>query len=58
MTKADEFPRVCRRGDAVVLPVQHRGKEEGADRPCPRLDASSVIEREELCRSAKGLTLT
>ena len=59
--RADIFngggPRVCRRGDAVVQPVQHRGREKGADRACLHLDASCFIEREEVCRSAKDLTL-
>ena len=59
--RADTFngggPRVCRRGDAVVQPVQHRGREKGADRACLHLDASCFIEREEVCRSVKDLTL-
>ncbi len=32
-------------------------EKKGADRACLHLDASCFIEREEVCRSAKDLTL-
>jgi len=57
MTKADEFREYA--GEALRWSCQSSTEEEkkGADRPCRHLDASCLVEREDVCRSAKGLTL-
>ena len=56
MSKAEQFREFAEE----VFQWSRKANTEAAKkvyRPCVYLDASCFIEREEFCRSAKGLTL-